>query len=155
MKLFLNVESNKEMYDTVLLTFKPDHLIYTRTHNNPYILAERPENEITLMFPQDITLYIFWHKIESIVYHFPYQCNKKIYGAGYAIQTPLYPSTYLCVWWSTLESVPGSVLTPPTGSRLSIWKKQVHYSKDNLSFTFKLYLIQFLDPLLLWLQQSL
>lgn len=29
MKLFLNVESNKEMYDTVLLTFKPDHLIYS------------------------------------------------------------------------------------------------------------------------------
>lgn len=88
MKLFLNVESNKEMYDTVLLTFKPDHLIYTHTHNNPYILAERPENEITLMFPQDITLYIFWHKIESIVYHFPYKCYKKIYGGVYAIQTP-------------------------------------------------------------------
>lgn len=103
MKLFLNVKSNKEMYGTVLLTFKPDHLIYTRTHNNPYILAERPENEITLMFPQDITLYIFWHKIESIVYHFPYKCYKKIYGAVYAIQTPSNP-VHTCVCGGPLLS---------------------------------------------------
>lgn len=103
MKLFLNFKSNKEMYGTVLLTFKPDHLIYTRTHNNPYILAERPENEITLMFPQDITLYIFWHKTESIVYHFPYKCNKKICGAVYAIQSPSI-LVHTCVYGGPLLS---------------------------------------------------
>lgn len=105
MKLFLNVESNKEMYDTVLLTFKPDHLIYTHTHNNPYILAERPENEITLMFPQDITLYIFWHKLESIVYHFPYKCNKKNIWWSIRNTNPLYPSTvHTCVCGGPLLS---------------------------------------------------
>lgn len=34
-------------------------ILFSRTKNKPYILAEKPENEITLMFPQDITMYIF------------------------------------------------------------------------------------------------